>query len=115
MRHVTVHVTWCSHGNHIFTDMFFKISISLCLKIKQKLSCSLFMSLDHFMMFLFLLVTFESILENEENQKSKMVDKDGHHSEMVMQLLRHVKSYLHNADVKGDIIDILCILQVPLS
>ena len=41
--------------------MFLKISISLCLQIKGKLSCSVFKSLDHFMI-LFVLITFDSIL-----------------------------------------------------
>ena len=36
-------------------------------------------------------------------QKSKMADQDGRHSEMITQLLRHVTSQPHDADVKGDI------------
>ena len=32
-----------------------------------------------------------------------MADQDGRHSEMITQLLRHVKSSPHDADVKGDI------------
>ena len=32
-----------------------------------------------------------------------MADQNGRHSEMVTQLLRHVTSQPHNADVKGDI------------
>ena len=36
-------------------------------------------------------------------QKSKMADQDGRHSEMITQLLRHVTSSPHDADVKGDI------------
>ena len=32
-----------------------------------------------------------------------MVDQDGRHSEMITQLLRHVTSHPHDADVKGDI------------
>ena len=32
-----------------------------------------------------------------------MADQDGHHSEMITQLLRHVMSSRHDADVKGDI------------
>ena len=44
-----------------------------------------------------------------------MADQNGRHSEMVTQLLRHVTSQLHNADVKGDILDIVPTLQVSLS
>ena len=36
-------------------------------------------------------------------QKSKETDQDGHHSEMITQLLLHVTSSAHNGDVKGDI------------
>ena len=32
-----------------------------------------------------------------------MKDQDGRHSEMITQLLRHVTSSPHNADVRGDI------------
>ena len=32
-----------------------------------------------------------------------MADQDGRHSEMVTQLLRHVMSYPHDEDFKGDI------------
>ena len=32
-----------------------------------------------------------------------MADQDGHHSKMIMQLLCHVTSSPHDADVKGDI------------
>ena len=32
-----------------------------------------------------------------------MADQDGRHSEIVPQLIRHVTSQPHNADVKGDI------------
>ena len=32
-----------------------------------------------------------------------MADRDGHHSEMITQLFRHVTSSPHDADVKGDI------------
>ena len=65
-------------------------------------------SLDHFMTFLFVLITFEQILDVffcgfGHIQKSKMADQDSRHSEMIMQLLRHVTSPPHDADVKGDI------------
>ena len=63
MGHVTAHLTWRFHGNHILTNMFFKISISLSLKIKQRFSLAFFESLDQFMMFLFVLITFEPILD----------------------------------------------------
>ena len=32
-----------------------------------------------------------------------MADQDGQHSEMITQLLRHVTSQPHDADVEGDI------------
>ena len=32
-----------------------------------------------------------------------MADRDGRHSEMITQLLRHVTSSPHDADVRGDI------------
>ena len=32
-----------------------------------------------------------------------MADQDGRHSEMITQLLRHVRSSPHDADFKGDI------------
>ena len=32
-----------------------------------------------------------------------MADQDGRHSEMITQLLRHMPSSSHDADVKGDI------------
>ena len=46
-----------------FERHVFVISISFSLKIKQKLSCSIFKSLHNFMVFLFVLVTFEPILD----------------------------------------------------
>ena len=59
------------------------------------------------MMFLFVLITFKPILDAffegfGQIQKSKMAVQDGGHSEMITQLLRHVTSYTHGADVKGD-------------
>ena len=60
------------------------------------------------MVFLFVLITFEPILDgflriwtNPEIQL--MVDQDGRHSETITQLLRHVTPSPHDADVKGDI------------
>ena len=38
-----------------------------------------------------------------------MVDQDGHHPEMITQLLRHVKSSPHDVDVKGDICQTYCL------
>ena len=35
-------------------------------------------------------------------QKPKMADQNGHLSEMITHLLRHVTSSPHDADVKGD-------------
>ena len=57
-----MHVTCRFHGNHILTGMFFKILISLSLKIKGSFLVAFFKSEDHFMMFLFVLITFDSIL-----------------------------------------------------
>ena len=76
-----------------FEGMFFKISISFSLKIKQKLSCSIFKSLDHSMMFLVVLITFEPILVGflRFSTNTEMID-DGPHSEMVTHLLCHVTS-----------------------
>ena len=55
-------------------------------------------------MVLFVLITFDPILDSfGKIQKSKMADQDGHHSEMITQLLRHVRSSPHDADIKGDI------------
>ena len=36
-------------------------------------------------------------------QQYKMADKDGSHSQMITQLLRHVTSSSHDTDVKGGI------------
>ena len=56
------------------------------------------------MVFLFVLITFDPIIDSfGKIQKSKMADQDGHHSEMITQLLRHVRSSPHDADIKGDI------------
>ena len=61
------------------------------------------------MVFLFALITFEPNLDGfnfggfGQIQKSKMADQDRRHSEMITQLLRHVTSHRHDADVKGDI------------
>ena len=48
-----------------------------------------------------------------------MADQDGRHSEMVTQLLRHVPSSTHDADVKGEILRhtvlFTLLLQVSLS
>ena len=65
MWHVTVHVTWRFHDNHILTGMFVQNFNFSYLKIKQKLSCSIFLkSLDQFMVFLFVLITVDPILDN---------------------------------------------------
>ena len=61
--HVTAHVTWRFHGNHILTSMFSKISIPRIKKSQKKLSCSIFLSLDCFMVFLFVLITFKPNLD----------------------------------------------------
>ena len=48
------------------------------------------------MVFLFVLITFEPILDGfigfGQIQKSKMADQDGRHSEMIKLLLSHVTS-----------------------
>ena len=58
------------------------------------------------MVFLFVLITSEAILEVfggfEKVQKSKMADQGGHHSLIMTQLLRHVMSLPHNGDLKGE-------------
>ena len=58
-------------------------------------------------MFLFVLITFNSILGDFlrfwQIQKSKMADQDGGRSEMTTQLLRHVTSSPHDVDVNRDI------------
>ena len=52
------------HGNHILTGKFFKISISLIKKNNNKMFLAgIFKFLDHFMVFLFDLITFEPILD----------------------------------------------------
>ena len=44
------------------------------------------------MVFLLVLITFEPVFGGfRQFQKSKMADQDGSHSEMITQLLRHVK------------------------
>ena len=63
-------------------------------KVKQKLSCSIFIYLDRFMVFLFVLMTFDPILDGffstfRKIEKSKMADQDGRHSDMITQLRRH--------------------------
>ena len=64
-------------------------------------------SLAHFMAFLFVLVTFERILDGFmrfwTNPETQDGDQDSRHSEMVLLLLRHVTSFPHNSNVKGDI------------
>ena len=66
-----------------------------------------FESLDHFMMFVFGSVTFESNLDGfcdfGRIQKSEIADQDGCHSEMITKLLRHVTSSAHGPDFKEDI------------
>ena len=84
--------------------MFFKISISLSLKIKEKLSCNIFFkSLDHFMMLLLVLITWDSILRDFLTFWTNPEIQDSRHSEMITQLLRHVTSSPRDEDVKGDI------------
>ena len=88
--------------------MFFKISISLSLKIKGKLSWSMFLAFSSFYDVFICFNYFDSILSDilrvwTEIKKSKMVDQDGRHSEMITQLLRHMTSSPNDADAKGDI------------
>ena len=85
--HVTVHVTWRFHGNHILTGMFFFQNFNFSyFKIKQKVSCRSFCGV-----FIPLLLTrFSTILWGfRQIQESKMADQDGRHSEMITQLWRH--------------------------
>ena len=55
-----------------------------------------FKSSDHFMVFLFLSITFDSSLDDVlsfwVNPDIQDGDQDGRHSEMITQLLRHVAS-----------------------
>ena len=59
------------------------------------------------MVFLFVLITFEPILDGFWRIWTNQEIQDGGprwpHSEMITQLLRHVTSYPHDANVKGDI------------
>ena len=65
------------------------------------------------MVFLLILITFESFLDgflrswtNPEIQDGRPrwpLDQDGRHPKMITQLLCHVMSSPHDADVKGDI------------
>ena len=93
------------NGNHILTSMFFKNFISLKRTLKSFIVVFL-KSSDHFVVFLFVLITSEPILDGflafGKIQKLKMADQDGRHSEMITQLLRHVMSSPHGTDVKGD-------------
>ena len=68
---------------HVFQNFDFTY-----FKIKQKLSSSIFLkSLDRFMLFLFVLITFEPILDGFlrfwRNPKSKMADRDCRRSDMI--------------------------------
>ena len=56
-------MTWRFHGNHILTGMFFKISIPVIKKIKKSILAAFFKSLDRFMVFLFVFITFEPNLD----------------------------------------------------
>ena len=40
-----------------------------------------------------------------------MAEQDGHHSDLIMQLLHHVMSSTHDVDAKGDIFR--CIIYPP--
>ena len=58
-------MTWRFHGNHILTGSVFQNFDFTYFKIKQQLSSSIFFkSLDHFRMFLFVLIAFELILDS---------------------------------------------------
>ena len=74
-------------------------------KIKKKsFLVAVFKSLDHFILFLFALITFDPIFDDflrfGQIQKSKMADQDGRYSETISQLLRHVTLSPDYADVK---------------
>ena len=63
----------------------------------------MFNSLDHCMVFLFVLITlsrFWTVFEALE----KVVNQDGRHSEMITQLSCYVTSSPHDADVKEGIL-----------
>ena len=59
--HVTDHVTWSFHGNHILKACFLKFPFPLILKLNKSFLVTFVTSLDHFMVFLFVLITFELI------------------------------------------------------
>ena len=86
MWYVIVSVTWRFRGNHILTDIFFfKMSY---FKIKQKLSCSIFKSLDHSMVFFIRFDYFWADFGRffwgfGKIQKSKMADLDDRLSGMM--------------------------------
>ena len=93
--------SWQPHfDKHVFP-------ISPILKLNKSFLVAFFKSLDHFMVFLFVLITFDPSMDDflrfRQIQKSKMVDQDGCHSEMVTQLLRHVMSSPDEVDIKADI------------
>ena len=72
MWHVTAHVTWRFHGDHILTGMFFQISISLIKKIKTSSLEAIFKSLDRFIVFLFVFVLadFGRFLEDLDKSRN---------------------------------------------
>ena len=51
----------------------------------------------------FIRFDFGRFFKDLDKQKSKVADQDGRRSEMITQLLHHVTSQPHDADVKGDI------------
>ena len=62
------------------------------------------------MVFLFVLICFELILDGliflrgfGNIQKSKMADQDGRYTSIMTNFLSHVTPSLHDADLKGDI------------
>ena len=55
------------------------------------------------MVFLFVLSTFDPVLDNFWRFWTNPEIQDGRHSEMITQLLRPVTSSPHDEDVKGDI------------
>ena len=82
---------------------FSKFQLLLFKRLNKSFLVAFFKSLDHFMVFLFVLITFEPILDGFLRIWTNPEIQDGRHSEMITQLLRHVTSSPHNADVKGDI------------
>ena len=99
---------------HVFQNFYF----SSC-KIKQKLSCGILKPLEHFMVFLFVLITFQLILDGfwgfGQIQKSKMADPDGPIPKWLRNYYVMWRHHFMMWTSKETFLDILPTLQVSLS